>query len=203
MRRLERALARRGYAVLNFGYPSRTGCIDCLAEDVARGIAAWHPERRLDFVAHSLGGILVRVAAAHGWLPADRIGRVVMLGTPNGGSELADILPALPALRPVYTALTGPAGLELGTQSSAVPARLPTVEFELGVIAGNRSINPIFSTLLGGPNDGMVRVDCTRAPGMRDFLVVPHSHPMLLLRRRVAEQTIHFLEHGGFRRWTA
>lgn len=200
MRRLERALARRGHIALNLGYPSGSADIHGLAEAVARVVAEWHPERRLDFVAHSLGGILLRVAAEKDWIPHHRIGRVVMLGPPNGGSELADILPTLPGLRPVYATLTGPAGLELGTTSSALPPRLPAVEFELGVIAGNRSVNPIFSVLLGGPNDGMVRVDRTRAAGMRDFLVVPHSHPMLLLRRRVAEQTIHFLEHGGFRR---
>lgn len=200
MRRLERALSRRGHVVLNFGYRSRSADVERLAEDVARGVAGWHPGRRLDFVAHSLGGILVRVAAAKGWLPPHRIGRVVMLGTPNGGSELADILPELPGIGALYCTLAGPAGLEIGTTIAAVPPRLPPVEFDCGVIAGNRNANPILSAMLGGPNDGRVRVDRTRVAGMRDFLVVPHWHPMLLVRRRVADQTVHFLECGGFRR---
>ena len=129
---------------------------------LARGVAGWHAQRRLDFVTHSLGGILVRVAVANGRLPRRRIGRVVMLGPPNGGSELADILPALPGVGSLYAALAGPAGLELGTRSSAVPPRLPPVEFDLGVIAGNHCVNPLLSALLGGPSDGKARVTRTR-----------------------------------------
>ena len=200
MRPLERALRRRGYTVLNLGYRSRQADIAGLAASVARRLRDWEGGRPLDFITHSLGGILVRVAVAEGWLSADRIRRVVMLGPPNGGSELVDILPALPLLGGLYRLVTGPAGLELGTAVNGVPARLPPVPFEVGIIAGNRSLNPVFSAMLGGPSDGKVRVDRARVEGMRDFIVVPQWHPTMMLSRTVAEQALHFLAHGAFRK---
>ena len=199
MRPLERVLKASGYRVLNLGYASRSTNIATLARMVAREIGQWEAGRPLDFVTHSLGGILLRVALADGTLPLDRVRRVVMLGPPNGGSELADRLPTLRLLGPLYRRFTGPAGLELGTTSHGVPARLPPVEFELGVIAGNRSMNPFFSAILGAPNDGKVRVDRAAVDGMRDFVVVPSWHPLLMVSAVVTEQTLHFLEHGAFR----
>jgi triacylglycerol lipase len=198
MRRVDRALRTRGYETLNCGYPSRGRDIAMLAAGVAQRVTEWASDGTLDFVTHSLGGILVRVAVASGALPRDRVGRVVMLGTPNEGSELADLLPAMPMLGSLYARLTGPAGLELGTTESGVPGRLPPVDFEVGVIAGDRSWNPWFSALLGEPNDGKVRVERTRVEGMTDFLVVPHWHPMLVSATDVIKQVVHFLEHGVF-----
>ena len=60
----------------------------------------------IHFVGHSMGGLLTRVYLAR-YRPA-RLGRVVMLGTPNGGSELADLLKGLA----IYRAFYGPAGLQ-------------------------------------------------------------------------------------------
>ena len=200
MRPVERALRRRGYRVLNLGYPSSHSDIDALAADVAQHIRAWEPSEQLDFVTHSLGGIIVRAAVAGGHVASDRIRRVVMLGPPNGGSELADTLPTLPVIGPLYRALTGPAGMQLGVGADGIAARLPAVPFEVGVIAGDRSLNPIFSAMLGGPNDGKVQVEKTRVEGMRDFIVVPRAHPLLMAAPSVVAQAIHFLETGAFRR---
>ena len=200
MRRLERTLRTHDYDTLNVGYPSRTADISTLATYVARQIGEWEETGPLHFVTHSLGGILVRIAVASGELPRERIGRVVMLGTPNEGSELADLLAAMPVVGRLYSRLTGPAGLELGTTETGLPARLPAVDFEVGVIAGNRSWNPWFSALLREPNDGKVRVERTKVPGMTDFLVVPHWHPLLLTAPDVIEQVVHFLERGAFRK---
>ena len=123
-----------------------------------------------------------------------------MLGPPNRGSELADILPTAPLIGKLYSHFTGPAGLQLGTSPSGIPARLPAVEFEVGVIAANRSYNPWFSALLGEPNDGKVRVESTRVQGMTDFLVVPRWHPLIMAAPEVVSQVLHFLEAGQFRR---
>ena len=200
MRRLERTLRAHGYDTLNLDYPSRTGDIATLAAHVVREIGKWEEKAPVDFVTHSLGGILVRLAVASRELPRERVGRVVMLGTPNGGSELADLLPAMPVIGQLYARLTGPAGLELATTETGLPARLPPVDFEVGVIAGDRSWNPWFSALLREPNDGKVRVDRTRVAGMTDFLVVPHWHPLLVTAPDVIEQVVHFLERGAFKK---
>jgi triacylglycerol lipase len=197
---LERALGRQGYEVLNLSYRSRTGSVATLAADVASRVLEWRSTSVLDFVTHSLGGILLRAAVADGLLPGERIRRVVMLGPPNRGSELADVLPKLRVVGGLYARITGVAGSELGTGSSGVAARLPPVPFELGVIAGNRSLNPLFSAILREPNDGKVRVSSTRVDGMRDFLVVPHWHPLLMAAPSVVAHVLHFLACGRFNR---
>lgn len=200
MRPLERALRERSYEVLNLGYPSRQADIATLSAAIAARIADWQSSEPLDFITHSLGGILLRAAVATNALPATRVRRVVMLGPPNRGTELADVLPTLPILGSMYARLTGPAGRELGTGPSSVPSRLPPPSFEVGIIAGTRTLNPLFSLLLGGDNDGTVRVDRAALDGATDFLVVPHAHSTLMLSSNVVEQTLYFLDAGHFRR---
>lgn len=197
---VERALARRGYEVFNLDYPSRAADIGALATNVARQILAIEGAGPFDFVTHSLGGILVRVAVARGALPAERIRRVVMLGPPNAGSELADVLPTVPIFGWVYQQITGPAGRQLGTTPAGVIRQLPPVPFDVGVIAGNRSYNPIFSAILGAANDGKIRVESARVDGMKDFLVVPYWHPLLMLAPKVVDQVVHYLRTGAFSR---
>lgn len=197
---VERALCKRGYDVLNLEYRSRSADVATLASDVAERIRQWEGDAPLDFVTHSLGGILLRVMVDDGHLPSARIRRAVMLGPPNGGSELADVLPMVPVFGLLYRRFTGPAGLELGVGPRGIAARLPAVSFELGVIAGTRSYNPLFSAILGEENDGKVRVSRTSVAGMRDFLTVPHWHPMLMAAPAVVTQTMHFLECGHFER---
>jgi pimeloyl-ACP methyl ester carboxylesterase len=198
MRPIAKALQARGYQVLNLRYPSRTASTTALAHGIARQIDRLCPPGPLHFVTHSLGGVLLRIAVAVGDIPVERIARVVMLGPPNGGSELVDTLTTRPVFATVYGAVTGPAGLELGTGAGAVADRLPPVVFPLGVIAGNKSINPVFSSLIPRPNDGKVSVTRTAVPGMRDMLVLPYPHLFLVRAPAAIEYAIRFLEFGSF-----
>jgi triacylglycerol lipase len=95
--------------------------------------------------------------------------------------------------------VNGPAGLELGTHQDAVPNRLGPVKFELGVIAGDRSINWINSLMVEGKDDGKVSVERTKVEGMKDHLVVHVTHPLLMRNNTVIESTIAFLKTGMFR----
>jgi triacylglycerol lipase len=198
MRPVATTLGAHGYRVFNLGYRSRSARIGVLAEAVARDVAAIPSSGPLHFVTHSLGGVLLRVAVADGHIPLARIGRVVMLGPPNGGSHVADVFIRGRVLRYLYRALTGPAGLELGVESAGVIATLPVLPFETGIIAGSRSVNPFLSFVLPAPNDGKVGVAQTAAPGMRDFVMVPHSHPFLMRADVVLAQTVAFLATGAF-----
>ena len=72
--------------------------------------------------------------------------------------------------------------------------------YELGVIAGNKSIDPLFSQWIPGPNDGKVAVERTRVEGMRDFLVLPHNHTFIMRQPDVMRQVVHFLRYGIFDR---
>jgi hypothetical protein len=95
---------------------------------------------------------------------------------------------------------TGPSGPQLGTSPEDLPRKLGPARFELGVIAGDRSLNPFFSRRLPRPHDGKVSVESTRLEGMSDFLVVHCSHTFLPWRKSVMQQVISFLETGRFLR---
>ena len=148
----------------------------------------------MHFVTHSLGGILVRQYLRDHDIP--NLGRVVMLGPPNKGSEVVDRLSDFPGFRFV----NGDAGLELGTGETSVPNQLGRANFELGVIAGTRSINLFLSSMIPGPDDGKVSVENTRLEGMRDHLEMEVTHPFMMRNDRVIDQVIHFLGNGQFSR---
>ena len=105
-RRMELALGDAGFATLNLDYDSRRKALDALAEDIHPAIDRFAEglDGSVHFVCHSMGGLLARAYLAR-HRPA-QLGRVVMLGTPNGGSEIADRLKNLAA----YRAFFGSAG---------------------------------------------------------------------------------------------
>jgi pimeloyl-ACP methyl ester carboxylesterase len=192
MRPLEQRLEREGYRVHNLGYPSRQHdaeqLIALLAAEVER---CCRDAPRVHFVGHSLGGLLARAYLAEAKPP--NLGRLVMLAPPNHGSELVDRLG-----EPFLRFALGPVAPALGTDGNSLPRRLPPPHFEVGVIAGTRSINPIGSALIPGPNDGTVSVESTRLEGMSDFALVPASHPFIMRSPRVAELVLAFLASGQF-----
>ena len=196
MHRLARTLAAAGYRVINLPYASRALTLEQLARDYlpaqlrARG-ADTAP--RLHFVAHSMGGIVVRLYLQEH--PPANLGRVVLLGPPNAGSAVADKL----SLHAFWRWLVGPNLSRLGTATAdAVAPKLAPPDYELGIIAGRTSINPLFSHWQPGENDGVVGVASARLAGARDFLVVPYSHTMMLWRAPVAAQVLAFLRTGRF-----
>ena len=185
---------RRGYAVVNHGYRSRRHSIEQHAEQLRTVVRAIHCRGRIHFITHSLGGIVVRAMLADRGARPDCLGRVVMLSPPNQGSELADFL----AGNPVFHAVLGPSAGELGTSASSTPNRLGPVDFDVGVITGDRALLAWPSGIFPGPGDGKVTVERARVHGMRDFLVVQRSHSFIMFAADVAEAAFHFLEHGRF-----
>ena len=196
MNKMQRELEKAGYATANIDYPSRDYTVEELAAiAVPEGLAACRAEdgvTRIHFVTHSLGGILVRQYLSENEI--DDLGRVVMLGPPNQGSAAVDELSDVPG----FDWLNGPAGRQLGKGDASVPLRLGPANFELGVIAGNRTIDPITSAVLENPDDGRVSVTDTKLDGMADFVVVDHSHAFMMRMRRPIELTKAFLETGSF-----
>jgi triacylglycerol lipase len=194
MASMAKYLTKQGYRVHNIGYPSRKHDLNTLARDLAYGPLAGlvNDGRELHVVTHSMGGILLRLMDKY--FPLKNLGHVVMLGPPNGGSEIADQLKD----KWWFRWLLGPAAQELTTSPRSIPNRLGEVEFPLGVITGDRSWNPIFSKWIEGPNDGKVSVERAKVEGMKDFKVVRCGHTWIADRRDVQRATLHFLKHGWF-----
>lgn len=193
---LEARLEAAGYRVESFGYPSRSEPIEDLVVRLATAVreCCSAGENTLHFVTHSMGGVLVRSYLAGRDEPFE--GRVVMLSPPSQGSEIVDSYADSPLLRK----LLGPSGVRLGTDSAGIASELGPVDFSLGIITGDRSINPIGSWLIPGPDDGKVSVSRARLEGAADFLVVHATHTFIMNRGDVAEQVAHFLANGEFMR---
>jgi triacylglycerol lipase len=197
MSRIENALTNAGYRVHNMNYSPRNGTIKEVSEDViGKAIVSCKRDgaKKIHFVTHSMGGILVRSYLKRHSIPS--LGRVVMLGPPNQGSEVADKLARFWIVKKYYhTAM-----VELTTGTNSTACALGPANFCLGVIAGDRSINPLYSFLIPGKDDGMVAVNRTKLTGMTDFIVIHTTHTFMVYNRTVIKQTVYFLQHGTFER---
>jgi pimeloyl-ACP methyl ester carboxylesterase len=196
MGKMAESLQQDGFSTANVDYPSSTTTIEELAPlAVNEGLQQCRQTgaTKMHFVTHSLGGILLRYAQSQEPIPD--LGRVVMLGPPNQGSEVIDKTRNWPGFR----MLSGEAGQQLGTDADSIPSQLGPVDFELGVIAGTGTTNPWMSAMmLPDEDDGKVTVARTRVEGMDDFKVVSDSHFAMMKSNSIIEATIRFLRSGSF-----
>lgn len=193
MSAIEKALNEQGYHVQNIDYPSTSKSIDQLIahiDEIYRSCCI--ASKKTHFVTHSLGGILARV-----YLETHRIsniGRVVMIAPPNQGSEIVDQIGEWD----IFKAIFGETGTKLGTGNKHLPRKLPNPYYEVGIIAGDAFINPVGWALLPSPNDGAVSVESTKLTGMRDFVVVNHSHTFIQQMSDTINLAIRFIKTGKF-----
>ena len=195
MEKLADRLEEAGFQAINVDYPSTVYPIEALAgKAIAPALDQCAGSDAVHFVTHSMGGILVRQYLSRVTVP--NLGRVVMLGPPNKGSEVVDTLRDAPG----FHAILGDAGLQLGTEEESVPNRLGPANFEVGIIAGTRSVNPVLSQIIPANDDGKVSVESTRLKGMSDHLEMPVTHVFMMQSDEVIAQVIHFLRFGRFQR---
>ncbi len=196
MQVLGNALRKAGHATLTptYGlYSAMPAILDYLEPRVAAFQKSF--DGPLHFVTHSLGGLIVRTL-----LTSRRpmgLGRVVMLAPPNCGSELADLVTMLGLSKPIL----GQVGSHLRTvRTPDVERALGQVDYDLGIIAGDRPFDPVLTRLLPRPNDGKVTVAATKVAGMRDHIVLPVSHTLMVLHPQVSAQVVAYIGTGRFTR---
>ena len=194
---MEWNLKRAGYDVVNVDYPSKEATIEDLADWVIpEALHKCRDAETVHFVTHSMGGILLRYYMNRINSPPERLGRSVMMGPPNKGTPVVDQLNDLPG----FEIWNGIAGMQLGEGVESLPNNLGPVEFELGVIAGAQSFNPLLSQIIEGPDDGKVGVESTKIDGMVDHIVMPVTHTFMMNNPNVIEQVLIFLRFGSFKR---
>jgi pimeloyl-ACP methyl ester carboxylesterase len=184
---------RKGeFTPLSFEYPSTRVPLTQAAVYLQSSIESLAEAERISFVVHSMGGLVVRTLLKTFRDP--RFHRMVMMGTPNRGAELADMLKKNFLYRTIY----GPAGQELVTGPEGVISSLPVPDFEFGIVAGGCNNDTGYNHLLPGDNDGTVTVASARLPGARDFLLVPRLHSFLMSDPAVIDGVARFLSTGQF-----
>ncbi|MBK1855462.1 hypothetical protein JO972_10865 [Verrucomicrobiaceae bacterium 5K15] len=193
MEPLAQALQEEGYGTCNTGYPSTKRTVPELSGTSLREAVAKCRQlgaRKIHFIGHSMGAMLARYHLVVE--PPKEAGRLIQLAPPNQGSEVVDNL----VDRPIFKAVNGPAGSTLGTDPRSLAAKLPALTHETLIIAGRRSVNPINSLMIPGPDDGKVSVENTKATGMKRHIVLACSHPVIMKKRRTIEECIRFLQGG-------
>jgi pimeloyl-ACP methyl ester carboxylesterase len=187
MASLASKLEAEGLACRRYSYAT-TG--DGLAQHAAglRQFVAQTPAKTVHFVAHSLGGLVtLKMLHVYSWVPA---GRIVLLGSPLGGSITARKAGKVPGSEK----LLGEIRSALHKGYGRVPPGRDT-----GMIAGTRGLGlGLLVGGVGGPGDGTVAVQETRIPGLADHIELPVTHTGMLYSKEVARQAAIFLRSGGF-----
>ena len=194
MNSIAQDLAANGYEVINISYPSTTHTIEDLAKFVDKEIHKYVTDdsRTVNFVGYSLGGIVLRAVLKHH--KPYKMGRVVQIGSPNKGSEVADRLEN----KKFFGWLLGPVLQQLGTKKDAIEQICDPVDYELGVIASKKSRNHIFDSYFSSEHDGLVSLTSALGEGAKESYIMDATHEFMPFNREVINQTTAFIKTGSF-----
>jgi triacylglycerol lipase len=199
--KLQRSLEDQGYKVWNRSYPSNRRSIAEHADELCQQLVEQFGDQQepLNFVTHSLGGIVARALLARHGSELPSIERIVQLAPPNQGAEIVDRLKDTW----LFQVIAGKAGRELSKDQqgpSECYGRYPIPETcEIGVIAGGTGAEQGYAPWLKGDNDGTVEVASTYLSEAKDHILLNHIHTFIMNSSEAIENTVHFLEHGRFR----
>lgn len=194
MNGLAKFLESNKFKVLNLNYPSSKYDIASIATSLNATINEFANQvTKIHFVGYSMGGLIIR--AYLNLHRPDNLGRVVMLGTPNQGSEIADFLKDFF----LYKKLYGPAGQQLITDQMSFKEIFGAINYELGVIAGVSPYYMVANKIIGRESDGRVSVVSTQINGMQDHVIIKSGHTLLPANKQAWQLTLNFLSKGSFK----
>jgi pimeloyl-ACP methyl ester carboxylesterase len=179
-RPLARRLAEAGFDTVVLSYPTVFGSFD-RAVELAREAAVSGSRAPLHLVGFSLGGLVMRALASEH--PVGLVS-LLLIGTPNAGSPIADLVGRFaptPALRRL---------------STAAPALPSVTGVPVGCIAGSRR-GPM-GLLFGEENDDRVAVSSALAISHRDARIIAVGHRALPFSEETASLAVRFLRDGHF-----
>ena len=188
---LRRRIARAGFQPVQFRYHSVSADLDAGADSLAAFVGDLSAET-VHLVGHSLGGLVMLKLLER--YDAERVGRLVCLASPFGGSAAGVNLARLPGGARVL-------GKAMAQVLEETPGRRWDGRRELGIVAGRvpLGMGRLFGSL-ASPHDGTVAVEETQLPGATDHIVLPATHFSMLWSRAVADQVVAFLRRGRFER---
>ncbi len=192
MHRLREELAAAGMTVVAFDYPSTRVPVEDAADSLHAVLQSLEGVEKIHLVAFSLGGLVTRSCLERH--PDERIGRTVLVGTPNSGAEFAHVLRDFRWFKVTF----GPAGQQL-SHRLGVAGTLAPPPGEFAVIAGARNTPKGYNPLIPGDDDSTVSVKSARLKGAVDSLIVPTIHSLLINDRRTVGAVSCFLQTGRLR----
>jgi pimeloyl-ACP methyl ester carboxylesterase len=195
MKKMKAQLEKAKYVVVPFDYPSTRVSIEKCSSYLERTIESLKEVKEINFVTHSMGGLIVRSWAADNKNKSKNIGRFVMMGTPNKGAELADRLRDWK----IFQYVLGPAGQELVSDENGKIANLPIPTFPFAIVAGAKGTANGYNPLIPGDDDGTVALSSARLEGASDFMSVPTLHSFLTSNTTVVDSVTRYLKTGAFR----
>jgi len=193
MQPIAEILNDKGYKVQNISYHSTSFSIPTISrEHIAPKIN--HTDcKKIHFIGHSMGGIITRHYLSENKLP--NLGNVILIATPNSGSELVSSLANNPTFE--WT-LMGPAVRELSVGSELL-RNIPESYYNVGIITASKSINPVTSIfLLDGLDDGTLTIESMKLPTMTDIINLEATHTRVLTHPDIGDRIENFLKYNRF-----
>lgn len=181
-------LKNKGYAAYNLNYPSTFQSVEDHADDIEHLLNHLDGVTSVSFIGHSLGGLVARdlLARKDGWRKKITAHHLIMLGTPNNGARIADMMSGLK----LFHTIAGPSGQDVR------PYRvqdLPAPDIPTLVIAGGRGNSTGFNPLLGEDNDGVVTVNEAKLEGMNEFMMLDVIHTTIMDHPKSLEAITDFM----------
>ncbi|WP_394131898.1 alpha/beta hydrolase [Shewanella maritima] len=195
MWRFTQRLENAGYLVCTLNYASIgetvQGVFDNTTTQIDQCISS---APSVHFIGHSLGGLVIRNYLQNhtDFAASERLGQVILIGTPNKGSELADHFQDSWLMK-----VAGEVSQSLITGNTSLGNQIEELPIDIGVIAGTKS-SILTNDAFTGPNDGLVSVDSTKLDQSSDFIALDVGHSGMRYNKQVAEQAIFYLKHGRF-----